>query len=40
MKLTGGPTLGLPPVPTCVVAVRRDAGSDESLAITRYTGLS
>ncbi len=26
LKLTGGPTFGLPPVPTCVVATRRDAG--------------
>jgi hypothetical protein len=26
LKLTGGPTFGLPPVPTCVVTTRRDAG--------------
>jgi hypothetical protein len=25
-KLTSGPTFGLPPVPTCVVATRKDAG--------------
>ncbi len=26
LKFTGGPTFGLPPVPTCVVTTRRDAG--------------
>jgi hypothetical protein len=40
IKLTGGTTFGLPPVPTCVVATRTDAGIEGSLAITRHCGLS
>jgi len=41
LKLTGGPTFGLPPVPTCVVATRSDAGYVSSSAIiTRHCGLS
>ncbi len=39
-KLTGGPTLGLPPEPSGVVAERRTAGYDGSLAITLHCGLS
>ncbi len=41
LKLTGGPTFGLPPVPTCVMAIRRDAVYVSSSAIiTRHCGLS
>ena len=41
LKLTGGPTFGLPPVPKCVVATRSDAGYVSSSAIiTRHCGLS
>ncbi len=40
LKLTGVPTFGLPPVPTCVVATSRDAGYVSSSAIiTRHCGL-
>ena len=41
LKLIGGPTFGLPPVPTCVVATRRDAKYVSSSAImTQHCGLS
>ena len=39
-KLTGGPTLGLPPVPSWVVAERSTAGYEASFAMTLHCGLS
>ncbi len=39
-KLTDGPTLGLPPVPSWVVAERRVAGYEVPFVITLHCGLS